>query len=69
MLKVVLGDLLGDLPGEKEGTKDVKIGIVSGNKSSPASEKGHIKCVGQYQVLRGIDNLMRETRNFSICVG
>ena len=69
ILKVVLGDLLGDLLGEKEGKTGMKIGIVSGKKSSPTLQKGHIKLTGQYRVLQGAGILMRRTRNLSIYVG
>ena len=66
---MVLGDLLGDLLGEKEGKTSMKIGIVSGKKSSPALEKGHIKLIGQYRALQGMGASMRRTRNLSIYVG
>ena len=69
MIKVVLEDLLKDLPGEREGTKGMKIEIVSGKKNSLASEKDRIKRTKQYQVFSGIDSLMRETRNSSVCIG
>ena len=68
MLKVVLQDLLEDLPSEKEGTKGMKIETVSGKKNSPASEKARIKRTEQYRVFPGIDSLMRETRNSSVCI-
>ena len=69
MLKVVLEDLLGNLPSEREGIKGVKTEIMSGKRSNPTSEKGRIKCAGQCQVLPGIDDLMKETRNLSIYAG
>ena len=66
---MVLGDLLGNLPGEKEGTKIMKIGIVSRKKIGLVLKKGRIKLTGQCQVLQGMDDLIRETRNLSIYVG
>ena len=46
MLKAVIGDLLGDLLYEKKGKRGMKIGSMSGRKSSPALEKGCIKLIG-----------------------
>ena len=69
MLKMALEGLLRDLPGERGGTKGVKIGIISERKNDPALEKGRIKHTGQCQELQGTDNLTRETRNSSSCVG
>ena len=68
MLKVVLEDLLNDLPSEREGTKGMKIETIRGKKNSPASEKTRIKRTEQYWVFPSIDNLMRETRNLSVCI-
>ena len=68
-MKVALRGLLGDLPGEREGTKGLKIGIVSKRKKDPASYKGCIKHTGQCWELQSTNNLIREIRNLSGCVG
>ena len=62
---MVRWDLLEDPPGENRGIRDVKIGIVNKRRSSPAWEKGHTKPIGQYRVLQGTGNLMREMKNLS----
>ena len=64
-LKVVSWDLLGDPPGGNRGTKGVRIGIANKRKNGLALEKGHTKPTEQYQVLRGLGNLMREMRSWS----
>ena len=57
--------LLEDLLGKKEDIKDVRIGSASEKRNSLASERGHIKHIEQYQVPRGMGNLMKEIRSWS----
>ena len=64
-LKVDLWGLLGNPPGKREDIKDVRIGSVSERRNSLALEKGHIKHIEQYQVLRSTSNLTREMRSWS----
>lgn len=73
-LKVASGNLHGDLPSEIEGKKGMKIGgmkigSMSGRENSSAMEKDRVKLTGQYQVLRSVNVVIRETRNLNDCIG
>ena len=65
MPKMIRWGLLRDLLGEREDIKDARIGSVSERRNSLALEKGHIKHIEQYQVLRSTSNLTREMRSWS----
>ena len=41
----------------------------SRRKSNSALEKGHIKLIGQYQVLQGVGTLIRGKRFLKVCIG
>ena len=62
-LKVVPWGLLRDPLGGNKGTRGVKIGFVNQRKNGPALERGRTKLTKQYQVLRGMGNLMKEMRS------
>ena len=67
MPKVTRWGLLGGQLGERGDLKGVRIGSVSEKMNSLVSKRGYIKCIEQYQVLRGTGNLTREMRSWSGC--